>query len=176
MRLNQLTDVQLRWWRRLVISDMFGGWQRYAAQTALPAPSEEPSVEDHRASPSRFHMPQVLPRRGADAAPDGDAPAPVGAADRDHMAYVLQAPPVRGKFNADKARALGVPSGPIRGRLTKGEAIEVDDPGVEGGKRVIRPEDVLGDTVPGAVGPKIQGVQPLLKAEGTERRYASWST
>lgn len=47
-------------------------------------------------------------------------------------------------FNADKAEALGVPSGPERGLLVAGKAITLPD------GTVIRPDDVLGEEIPGA--------------------------
>jgi ribonuclease Z len=67
------------------------------------------------------------------------------------MIYICQAPDVRGKFDVKKAMALGVPNGPSRGLLVKGEEIEVDDPAAQGGKRIIRPEDCLVGGGPGAV-------------------------
>lgn len=50
----------------------------------------------------------------------------------------------RRPFLADKADALGIPAGPERGRLVKGEAITLKD------GQVIEPEMVLGDMVRGA--------------------------
>ncbi len=47
-------------------------------------------------------------------------------------------------FLAEKAEALGVPAGPERGQLVKGEAITLED------GTVVAPEDVLGETEPGA--------------------------
>lgn len=67
------------------------------------------------------------------------------------MVYVFQAPDVRGKFDSERAKALKVPNGPIRGKLTRGETVEVDDPEAEGGKRLVRPEDCLIGGGPGAV-------------------------
>jgi len=50
----------------------------------------------------------------------------------------------RRPFLVDKAEALGVPAGPERKTLVGGEAITLAD------GRVIKPDDVLGDPVPGA--------------------------
>ncbi|MBI5929166.1 MAG: MBL fold metallo-hydrolase [Chloroflexi bacterium] len=48
------------------------------------------------------------------------------------------------QFNPEKATELGVPNGPERALLVKGEAITLTD------GRVITPNDVLGEVVPGA--------------------------
>lgn len=47
-------------------------------------------------------------------------------------------------FDAARAEALGIPSGPERGQLVAGKSIRLPD------GRKINPEDVLGDEVPGA--------------------------
>ena len=47
-----------------------------------------------------------------------------------------------GRFNADRARELGIPEGPLWGKLHHGEAVEVD------GRR-IGPEEVVGSPRPG---------------------------
>jgi ribonuclease Z len=49
----------------------------------------------------------------------------------------------RRPFLPEKAEALGIPIGPIRGRLTGGEAVTLDD------GRVIQPEEVLGEEIAG---------------------------
>ncbi len=56
-------------------------------------------------------------------------------------AYIEEARP--GRFDLDAARALGVPSGPLYGKLQRGESIVL-----EGGQEV-RPEQVLGPARPG---------------------------
>ncbi|KAF9478239.1 hypothetical protein BDN70DRAFT_58947 [Pholiota conissans] len=65
------------------------------------------------------------------------------------MSYLIIGPPTRGKFDVAKAVALGVPHGPLRGLLTKGETITVEVE-VNGEKiqRTVRPEDVLGKAEP----------------------------
>jgi ribonuclease Z len=68
---------------------------------------------------------------------------PVEHRGRDNFGYVFQEKPRR-PFLVDKAEALGVPVGPERARLVRGETITLD------GGRVIRPDDVLGPDIPGA--------------------------
>jgi ribonuclease Z len=50
----------------------------------------------------------------------------------------------RRPFLVEKAEALGVPAGPERGRLVRGESITLAD------GTVVHPDQVLGETVPGA--------------------------
>jgi len=60
------------------------------------------------------------------------------------MSYLIVGPRYRGKFNAEKARELGV-VGPDRSRLTRGETITITvSVGEETIERVIKPEDVIG--------------------------------
>ncbi len=49
----------------------------------------------------------------------------------------------RQPFLAEKADALGIPFGPVRGQLVKGESVKLED------GRVITPEMVMGDLRPG---------------------------
>ncbi|RDB18569.1 Ribonuclease Z, mitochondrial [Hypsizygus marmoreus] len=69
------------------------------------------------------------------------------------LAYIIVGPRVRGKFDVKAAEALGVPPGPLRGRLTRGQTVtlkvKVDGEMIE---RVVRPEDVVGESeAPGTV-------------------------
>lgn len=61
------------------------------------------------------------------------------------FAYVVREPPQRGALDPGRARAAGVPEGPLLGRLARGEAVVLQD-----GRRV-SPGDVLGPPRPGRV-------------------------
>jgi len=58
------------------------------------------------------------------------------------LGYRLREDPRPGRFLRDRAVALGVPPGPLFGRLQRGEAVEV-------GGRIVRPEEVMGPARPG---------------------------
>ena len=58
------------------------------------------------------------------------------------LAYALVEKPRPGRFYPEKARALGVPEGPLWSRLQRGSAVKLPSGGV------IRPEDVMGPLRP----------------------------
>ena len=57
--------------------------------------------------------------------------------------YAIVESPRPGRFGVEAASALGIPEGPLFGRLQHGEAVETAD------GRTVRPEDVLGPARPG---------------------------
>ncbi|KAI0937587.1 hypothetical protein AcW1_001572 [Taiwanofungus camphoratus] len=85
------------------------------------------------------HRDRRLPSFGY---PSDDASSPV----KPTLSYVVVGPRPRGKFDAQKADALGLKPGPLRGKLTKGETVTftVDDGKGNKVTRVVRPEDCVG--------------------------------
>jgi ribonuclease Z len=59
------------------------------------------------------------------------------------MGYALSEPNRPGRFNLERARELGIPEGPLFGRLQHGESVVLPD------GRSIAPSDVLGPARPG---------------------------
>jgi len=59
------------------------------------------------------------------------------------LAYALVEKPRPGRFNPEKAKALGVPEGPLWSRLQHGEKIKLNS------GRVVKPEQVVGEPRPG---------------------------
>lgn len=62
------------------------------------------------------------------------------------LGYILEEDPRPGRFNRDQAIALGIPPGPLFGRLQRGEPVRT---GSGGESREILPEQVLGPARPG---------------------------
>ncbi|RPD65585.1 hypothetical protein L226DRAFT_479775 [Lentinus tigrinus ALCF2SS1-7] len=137
-------------WRKLMLQEMFPmqpapkadpsmskGAKRRAKEVQESADSPPPS-NNRKYPPDRKYarLPGLVPGGGVD-------PATLPT-----IGYLCVGPAVRGKFDVKKAEELGVPRGPIRGRLTKGEAVtfEVDDG--QGGKiqRTVQPEECVGPT------------------------------
>ncbi|KAJ2915930.1 hypothetical protein MD484_g4468, partial [Candolleomyces efflorescens] len=117
-------------WRRLLIARMFpttgtkfetseppkkksAGKKGKGNKVPLAAYSLFSQVDEYRRSRAR------PPRGFYDMLPPPPASGPSPPA----MSYVIVGPRVRGKFDVQKSIALGVPQGPLRGQLTKGQTI-----------------------------------------------------
>jgi ribonuclease Z len=67
------------------------------------------------------------------------------------LSYVVREHQRLGRFDPEKARAMGIPEGPLWGRLHKGEVVEWDEPRPAGPpvRRSARPGDLVGPPRPG---------------------------
>ena len=116
----------------------------YNASQPIGLPDLVPSSSTYRPTPARPNTRAALPlvkKHIQDS----------------QLAYICEGPAVRGKFDAQKAKDLQVPNGPLRGKLTGGQTIEFEVTTVAADgektveKRVVKPEDCLGAGEPGAV-------------------------
>ena len=62
------------------------------------------------------------------------------------LGYVMEEDERPGRFNRERAIALGIPPGPLFGRLQRGETVRIVRDGVE---TEVRPVDVMGEPRPG---------------------------
>ncbi|WRT69179.1 uncharacterized protein IL334_006163 [Kwoniella shivajii] len=146
-RPSRLSPEDTQKWCDTIVGDMFHNGP--AARS-----SRKPNPSSPRRSPLRTVNPFINPDGTiCSSIPDTRYPLPVPTREdvETQMVYICQAPDVRGKFDVEKANKLGVPKGPMRGKLTRGEEIEVDDPSIQGGKRIVKPEQCLVGGGPGSV-------------------------
>lgn len=143
-----LTGTDAQEWRRLMLQEMFPMQAHPAADPTLSTKEKRQArkalMESDEPPPPRSKVVSGekkyarLPQLGL---ANGSGPRSLPT-----LAYLCVGPVVRGKFDARKAQELGLPKGPIRARLTKGETVtfEVDDG--NGGKvqKTVRPEDCVG--------------------------------
>ena len=59
------------------------------------------------------------------------------------LGYLLREHTRRGRFDVEKARALGIPEGPLWGKLTKGEAVQLAN------GQTVPPSEIIGEARPG---------------------------
>ncbi|KAF6761776.1 tRNA processing endoribonuclease [Ephemerocybe angulata] len=170
-KLQDLSAEQAESWRRFIINNMFPGALGSKAKKPKAPPAEgvegEPVHDDYR------------PRHSLPKAWYSQLPRPERSALNQALAYVVVGPSIRGKFDAAKAVALGVPRGPLRGVLSRGQSITftVDDKvtGEDGEIKVVprtvtvQPEECVGPSSPRSTVivldvPSKQYIPNLLKA------------
>ena len=95
--------------------------------------------------PPKFSKPLPVPEQAL-VGPSDPALKPT-------VAYAIVGPRIRGKFDGKRAADLGLPPGPLRARLVKGESVTVHIKDSNGNvvDREIKPEDCIGETMTPAV-------------------------
>jgi ribonuclease Z len=83
---------------------------------------------------------EVFELRAGDVMPRGEYDLLVGEAQHkgDCLAYAIAERERLGRFDPARAVALGIPEGPLWGRIHKGESVSLDD------GRVVSPQDLVG--------------------------------
>lgn len=87
----------------------------------------------------------VHPLKPGDSVEYGEYRVEVFSTDhtRRSVGYAVREEERRGRFDVEKAERLGVPEGPLFGKLHRGEAVTLE------GGRTVRPEEVVGEPRPG---------------------------
>ncbi|KIK93173.1 hypothetical protein PAXRUDRAFT_829230 [Paxillus rubicundulus Ve08.2h10] len=150
-------------WRQFVIQTMFPATQVVTAnadQNVLGKRKKKRRAEDHEVKP-REDAPSKSARASHPAGLNKPLPVPerslIGSSNpslKPTVAYAIMGPRIRGKFDEQKAVALGLQRGPLRAKLSKGECVTVQVKDDNGNTfvREIKPEDCIGESVtPGVV-------------------------
>lgn len=164
---SDIYDTDPQAWRRLMVSQMFpfkapeASTKRAARRERLVRSSYDlvgmPLPESLKPTPPPPQVDYSVVRARRARRLPSFAYGPEG---KSALCYVLVGPTGRGRFDVAKAEALGVPRGPLRGQLTKGETVmfPVDDGHGNEIERTVKPEDVLG--LPEI--PRVSSIAPSL--------------
>ena len=144
-------------WRRHVVKLMFPATQvpqenggqgpkgkQKGPNRAGQTSADEPPNTAHVCQPPGLRRPLPSPERSLVGSPETWL--------RPTVAYAIQGPRVRGKFDAQKAEALGLKHGPLRAVLTRGQSvtIKIDDGHGNVVDREIKPADCIAEgSLPG---------------------------
>jgi ribonuclease Z len=139
---EHLTGALADEWRRTIVNRMFPASQLKPKKSQDVLIDTSGNVDDYKRKSRN-------PRGWHDMLP----PPHPSTSVKNVVAYAIVGPLIRGKFDVKKAEALGVPRGPLRGKLTRGETVtfNVEEAVVgEGGKETkisrsvtVKPEDCI---------------------------------
>ena len=97
-------------------------------------------------------------------------PFPVEHGDRRAIGYHLAEETRLGRFNPDKAREMGIPEGPLWGKIHKGETVSLPD------GRTVKPSELVGPTRPGRRASFSPAIRALRKERSPRRRAPTSSS
>eukprot|EP00624_Nannochloropsis_granulata_P002597 evm.model.NODE_23078_length_13312_cov_30.534330.2 len=137
------------------------------SSACAPAPEQEPpqpppEQEQEKGQQQNGNEPTTKRPRIATAIPISSASSPP------NVAWVGQTASVLGKFDVVRARELGIPTGPLYGKLKAGHAVTLPD------GRTIQAEEVVAPPTPGAIFGVIH--LPDGEREGKEERNGDSNT
>lgn len=124
--------------------------EKYAEMAGLPFPS--PPGSPTASQPSEKYPRMSQPEKKLTSVSllsnmyfDGDYSDLIFRRDSVAVSYICHVPDTPGKFQVAKAVELGIPAGPLRGRLAHGETVVTPE------GRIVRSEECMSPAVPGPV-------------------------
>ena len=155
---SELVGLHAEEYRKLTVENMFPATTTEPPSQPVVSPKQKKSKKSQKNA-----EPDPVPSKSAPPRPyqSGGHPGLLTHRDRllpkfEHhvphpsLCYVVVGPAVRGKFDAKKADRLGVPRGPLRGKLTAGESVTFEVVDGEGGKiqKTVHAAEIMGPSDP----------------------------
>ena len=136
-------------------------------QTEKEVEEENGAADGAPPAPKRVRLEEAGEGRGSNESHTSSRLIPA-------VCYACELASIPGKFKPEAALALGVPRGPLWGRLKSGQSVEVE---VEGVKKTVNPEQVSGALLPGPVALIIDcPTEEHARAMASSPAFGRWSS
>ncbi|KAH7921559.1 hypothetical protein BV22DRAFT_1038537 [Leucogyrophana mollusca] len=157
---SSLSGEMAQAWRRFIVQTMFPGIKSALGPSGCSSEdSKGGSKKKDKSNPDPPELkPSAAPKIAHIAHPPGfNKQLPILEDDlilstdplrKATLAYAVMGPRVRGKFDSQKANALGLKAGPLRSKVARGETVIVTVEDGQGNvtERTVRPEDCMGQS------------------------------